>query len=242
MRLLLCAALAANCFGQSPAAAARVNQLIEHWRWQQYWKGSTELGPLYRVGREFKALLFWPTDERRTEIGFCSLDLALCFYAGGDRMSIRLGEDLQAALKNFSNRAFEEDPQAAIAVPIPDVSDLATEVTRIKLPALDPPESIRDRKRPPQKAIDALVNQLTACGVGCRAHLIIPYFSPNDPDVPVYFECTGCQVPKTIVRAMWGGDDIVQWWTPISSWGHDPGDVSRARRLIEKALMLEVSR
>jgi hypothetical protein len=238
---------AMGCFGQTPAADEPVKQLVEHWRWEQYWNGSTELGPLYRAGREFEALLFWRTSKAPPDLGFCSIDLGVCHYGPTqpnfdlvDRMKISAGEDLRTALKHFSTSAFEEDPHAIIQDGIPDVADLTTELVKITLPPLDPPRPIRDRKAPPQDEVQALVRSLLGCKPDCKAHLLIPYFSSDDPWVPVYFECTVCQVPKTIIRAMWAGEG--QWWTPISSWGHDPADVARTRRLIEKALMLEIKR
>jgi len=237
-----------SCFGQTPAAGARVKQLVEHWRWEQYWNGSTELGPLYRAGREFQALLFWRTDERLPGIGFCSIDLGICLYDkdqpaydAGDQMKISPGEDLRSAMAHFRETAFGGAAHSLIRLPIPDEASYTTELVKITLPPLYPPEAIRDRKAPPQDQVEALA-RLADCGLGCKAHLLIPYFSSNDPWVPVYFECTGCQIPKTIVRAMWSGEPDRVWWTPISSWGHEPADVGRTRRLIEKALILEIRR
>ena len=236
-----------GCFGQTQAADKHVNQLVEHWRWEQYWNGSTALGSLYRVGREFQAQLFWRTAEAQPGVGFCSIDLGICLYGrtqpnydAGDQMKTAPGEDLGSAFARFRETAF--GLMRRFRLPIPNEATYATELVKVTFPPLDPPEAIRDRQAPPQDQVKALVDHLAACHPGCKVHLLIPFFTQNDSFVPVYFECTGCQIPKTIVRAMWSGEPDRGWWTPISSWGHDPADVDRTRRLIEKALMLEVNR
>lgn len=246
---LLGSLFAASCLAQSPAAAQHINQLIEHWRWEQYWKSSTDLGPLYRTGREFQALLFWHADSMFPGVGFCSADLGICLYDKnqpaydeGNQTKILAGDDEASAFTRFRETAFGDRLRSLISLPVLRESDYPTEPVKIVLPSLDPPKAIRDRNTPDQGAIDDLVKQLTGdCGPRCKVHLLIPYFNVHDSDVPIYFACSGCKIPKTIVRAMWGGDDVRSWWIPISSWGHDPADVKRTRALIEKALMLEVN-
>lgn len=222
---LLGSFFAVSCSAQSPAAAQHLGQLLEHWRWQQYWNGSTDLGGLYRAGREFHALLFWHADSMFPGAGFCSAELRICLYDKnqpaydeGNQMAIVGGEDEASAFTRFRETAFGDRQHSLIPLPVLRESDYPTERVKILLPALDPPEAIRDRRTPDQGAVDNLVTQLTGdCGPGCKVHLLLPYFNVHDSNVPIYFECSGCEIPKTIVRAMWGGDDVRSWWIPISS-------------------------
>jgi hypothetical protein len=186
------------CFGQSPTAVEHVKQLTEHWRWEQYWNGVTELGPLYRAGREFQALLFWRTNEAQPGVGLCSVDLGICLYDKnqpaynvGDQMKISPGEDLRPAMVRFRETAFGENLHSMIRLPIPNEVDYPSELMEITLPPLDPPEAIRDKKAPPQDQVKSLADHLATCEPGCKVHLLIPFFTQNDPFVPVYFECTG---------------------------------------------------
>jgi hypothetical protein len=202
---LLGSLFAASCLSQSPSTAQHINQLIERWRWEQYWNGATDLGPLYRTGRAFQALLFWHADSMFPGVGFCSADLGICLYDKnqpayneGNQTKILAGEDEASAFTRFRETAFGERLRSLISPPVPRESDYPAEPVKIVLPSLDPPEAIRDHKTPDQDAIDDLVKQLTAgCGSGCKVHLLIPYFNVHDSDVPVYFECSGCREPVT---------------------------------------------
>src|SRR6202012_4954110 len=120
-----------------------------------------------------------------------------------------------SAFTRFRETALGDKLRSLISRPVPSESDYPTERVKIALPALDTPEAIRNRRTPDQGALDNLVKQLTGdCGPGCKVHLLLPYFNLHDPNVPIYFECSGCGIPKTIVRAMWGGDGVRSWWIP----------------------------
>ncbi len=149
---------AMGSFGQTPAADERLKQLVEHWRWEQYWNGSTELGPLYRAGREFEALLFWRTGGVQPGVGFCSIDLGICLYGrtqpnyyASDPMKTTPGEDLRSAFARFRETAF--GLMSRFRLPIPDETTYETERVKVTLPPLGPPGPIRDRKAPPQDEV-----------------------------------------------------------------------------------------
>lgn len=238
----------AACSGQTNSPDRHVGQLIEHWRWKQYWEGTTELGAMYRPGRQFQTLLFWRTDEMPPSIGFCSTDLGVCqFYpnAPGNEHSfeakIASGDDAQSAFRRFLADSFGE--KSLIGRPsLPNAADYTIELVKITLPDLDPPEAIRDRKPQPRAEVDALVANLSCLPdqSGCKVHLMIPFYSHSDPNVPVFRECSGCPNPKPMIIFM----KLIEgnWWHGAMDFNDSADVVDRTRRQIEKALTFEVNR
>ena len=109
-------------------------------------------------------------------------------------------------------------------------------------PALDPPEAIRDRKPQPRAETDALVANLSCLSdqPGCKVHMMIPFYSHSDANVPVFRQCSGCPNSKPMIIFM----KLVEgnWWHGAMDFNDSPDVVDRIRKQIEKALMLEVNR
>jgi len=237
------------CCAQTPEAERRLQQLTEHWRWKQYWEGTTELGALYNPGRQFQALFFWRTDGRPPSIGFCSADLGVChFYADlalieqNSQMKVPPGDDSQSAFRHFIEDSFRQKNFLARSPPQPRETDFTAELVDITLPALYPPEAIRDRRPRPQAEIDALVASLSCLQEqrGCKVQLLIPFYSPSDVAVPVFRRCSACPNPEPMIIFM----KFIEgnWWHGSQDFSVDPEFVRRTRTQIEKALLLEVNR
>jgi len=240
---------AAGCSAQITSTDVRVRQLAEHWRWKQYWEGTTELEALYNPGRQFQALFFWRTDGMPPSLGFCSVDLGICqFYPDlsviedSFQMKVLPGDGLRAAFQRFVADSFGQKAGLVGPPPKPNEADYTVEPVRVTLPALDPPEAIRDRKRPPQAEVDALVAGLGCLSdqPTCKVRLLIPFYSHGDPSVPVFRECSGCPNPKPMIIFMKLVDG--NWWHGAMDFNDSPDIVDRTRKQIEKALMLEVNR
>jgi len=238
----------AGCSAQTSSSDQHVKQLIEHWRWKQYWEGTTELGAMYSPGRQFQSLLFWRTDQTPPSVGFCSADLGVCqFYpnAPGNENSFETkvpsGDDSQSAFRRFLADSFGEKSFIG-RPPEQKATDYTTGMVKITLPALDPPEAIRDRKPQPRTETDALVASLSCLTdqPRCKAHLMIPFYSHSDPNVPVFRECSGCPSPKPMIIFM----KLVEgnWWHGAMDFNDSRDVVDRTRKQIENALMLEVNR
>lgn len=157
----------AGCFGQASCADQYVKRLTEHWRWKQYWEGTTELGGMYSPGRQFQALVFWRTDKKPPSVGFCSTDLGVCqFYpnAPGNEHSfeekISSGNDTQSAFRHFLADSFGDNSLIG-RPPAASGGEYTTEKVTITLPALDPPEAFRDPTPQPGAETDALVANLS---------------------------------------------------------------------------------
>lgn len=267
MRRLLCGSLllfqASVCLAQTPPRAAQhLKQLIEHWRWKQFWEGTTELGAMYRPGRDFQALFFWRTDEMPPSVGFCSADLGLCdFYPNSPgnennpEMKIPSGEDARSAYERFLADSFGKKllreslplpgfgrPPGGARTPGQNGAEYTTELMKITLPTLDPPEAIRDRTPPPRAEVDALVANLSCLSdqPSCKVHVMIPFFGQSDPYVPVFRQCSGCPNPKAMIIFM----KIIEgsWWHGAMDFNDNPNFVDRMRERIEEALMLDLDR
>ncbi len=237
-----------GCFGQASSADQHVKQLIEHWRWKQYWEGTTELGAMYSPGRQFQALLFWRTDQMPPSVGFCSADLGVCqFYPNAPRnentfeMKVPSGDDLRSAFRRFLADSFGEKPLTGRPLG-QKAGDYTTEMVRMTLPALDPPKAIRDRRPQPRAETDALVASLSCLSdqPRCKVHLMIPFYTDSDPSVPVFRECSGCPNPKPMIIFM----KFIEgnWWHGAMDFNDSPEIVARTRNRIAKALMVEVNR
>ena len=150
------------CFGAPTAVQRCLAKLYEHWRWKQYWDGATELGALYTPGRRFSALFFWRNNDALGTFGFCSSEIGVCqFYpdvehdAMNSEMKVQGGDGPLAAFRRFLAISFAQKPLFPGAPP--RESDFSVESTDIVLPALDPPEAIRRRRRQSASQTDALV-------------------------------------------------------------------------------------
>lgn len=239
----------AGCLGQTSIPDQHVKQLIEHWRWKQYWGGTTELGAMYSAGREFQALLFWRTDEMPPSVGFCSADIGVCqFYpntpGSEDSFEIKVpfGDDPRSAFRRFLAGSFGQKPFLVGRPEEPKGADYSTELVKITLPSLDPPEAIRDRKAQPRAETEALVASLSCPPdyPGCKVHLLIPFYSHIDPWVPVFTECSKCPKPKPMIIFM----RLIEgnWWHGAMDFNDSSDFVDRTRKQIEKTLMVEVNR
>lgn len=237
---------ASSCLGQRPAEL-HLQQLIEHWRWKHYWYSATELGDLYKPGREFSAILFWSAASTPS-LGFCAPALGTCQYypdvstswASFER-KIPSESDPVTAFRQFVASSFGQTFPLGRSRTRTE-SDFATEILNVILPSLDPPESVRERKRRPSSETDALVANL-GCPADqreCRLHLLIPFYGKADPWVPVYRECSTCRNKKPMIVFM----RFVErnWWHGVGDFDDSPDFVTRTRRQIENALMIEVNR
>jgi hypothetical protein len=239
-------ALMHGCFGQSPAAEQHLNQLMERWRWTQYWEGSTELGSKYAEGTQVRALLFWRKDDASAPLGLCSVDLGVCqFYPSvsevvdHSEMKIASAEDAPAAFRRFLASSFAQDDLH------PQAEDYATELISIMLPALDPPSAVQDRKRRPTEEIETLLDQFdcTLDPPRCGYHVMIPFYAGSDLWTPVYMECAkNCPDPSSPPTVLFPKLRDGDWWFGAAGTTKDPKQVQRIRRQIENALMVEVGR
>jgi len=239
----------AGCFGQASEADRQVRRLVEYWRWKQYWFGTTELGAKYSAGREFRALLFWRTDQTPPSVGFCSADLGVCqfypnlsFAVNSSEMQVPSGDEPQCAFERFLATSFAQKTVLVVRSREAKAADYATEMVKITLPALDPPEAIRNRRVQPRFETDALIANLSCLPdqPGCKVHLMVPFYSHSDPFVPVFRKCSGCPDPKPMVIFMRLIDG--NWWHGARDFDSSPDSVSRTRSQIQKALLVEVSR
>ncbi len=237
--------LAAGCLAQTPGTDKHIQQLIDHWQWKQYWYGTTELGSLYSAGREFRAIVFWRTDDMPPSVGFCSADLGLCqfypdtFHAFASyQMRLSDGESPQSAFERFRIDSFGQNSLLGRS-PVPAKNDYATATLDIKLPALLPPQAIRDHRNRPAAEIDALAAALKCLpdDAGCMVHLLIPFYSPSDPWVPVFSACSGCANSKPMIIFMRLVDG--HWWHGARDYDDSTAFVNRTRDQISKALMFE---
>lgn len=252
--------MVAGTSAQVSNADQHVERLIERWRWKQYWQGTTELRTMYIPGRRFRALLFWRKDENPPSVGFCSIDLGICqFYpnAPGNEHSfetkITSGTDIQSAFRRFQEDSFGEEgaiaklskierPPEVGRAPEPQRTDYSTEMVTIILPRLDPPDAIRSRKPQPSADTDALIANLSCLPdqPPCKVHLMVPFYSRSDPNVPVFRQCSACPNPKPMIIFM----KLIEgnWWHGAMDFDDRPDVVDRTRKQIENALMLEVKR
>jgi hypothetical protein len=239
----------AGCLGQTSSQDQHVKQLTEHWRWKQYWEGTTELAGMYTAGREFQALLFWRADEMPPSVGFCSVDLGVCqFYPDtaviedSFEMKVPSGDDPRSALGRFFAASFGQKASLFGPPPQPKEADYTAELLKITLPALDPPEAIRDRKAQPSAETDPLVASLSCLPdqPGCKVHVLIPFYSHNDPWIPVFTECSACPNTKPMIIFMRFIEGT--WWHGAQDYSDSPEFVGLMRKRIEKALMVEVNR
>lgn len=157
------------------------------------------------------------------------------------------GEDDQSAYNRVLANSFGQYDSAIWRgrqhPPPASESEYATEAVTITFPKLDPPKALLERKPRPADEIQNLLRILGCRGdtKGCKYHLLIPFYSPSDLDVPLYREClrdcaaTTAQ-PVILYPKMIEGD----WWLGATSVTKDPKQVKRTREQIEKALMLQV--
>jgi hypothetical protein len=200
------------------------------------------------------------TDERPPSVGFCSADLGVCqFYAnvpGNEHtyeMKVPAGDDSRSAFRRFLADSFGEKafsarlpgigrPLEIGRAPEPKGGDYTSEMVQITLPPLDAPEAIRDRKPQPLAEADALIANLSCLSdqPRCKVHLMIPFYSHSDANVPVFRECSGCPNPKPMIIFMKFIEGT--WWHGAMDFNDTPDVVGRARKQIGKALMLDVNR
>lgn len=242
------------CSAQKAPLDERIRQLTEHWHWKQYWEGTTELGNKYVSGRQFQALLFWRTDANPPSVGFCSTDLGLChFYPnspGNEQMfeeTIPNGNDSLSAYRKFLANSFGEKSLIKIfpdirILPNYDKAQYTESMTSITLPRFQTPEAIRNRLFQSDSETESLISSLMCrkAQSDCRTHLLIPFYSHNDPNVPVYRQCSGCSNTKPMIIYMKLIDGI--WWHGALDYNDSPRVVKRTRKKIENGLMLDVSR
>jgi hypothetical protein len=238
--------LIVGCLAQTPGADKHVRQLIEHWRWKQYWYGTTELGSLYAKGREFRALVFWRADDMPPSVGFCSADLGVCqFYpntsavAASFEMKVSPGDDPRAAFRRFLSDSLGQGGSPLPRLSEPKGADYSTEILKVALPPLDPPAAIHNRTTRPRVETDQLVASLSCLPeqTGCKAHILVPFYSASDPWVPVFRECSGCTNPRPMIIFMRFVEG--NWWHGARDFDDGAAFVSRTREQIGKALMVE---
>jgi hypothetical protein len=246
LAILLASGLAASCLAQTGAAERHFAELTEHWRWKQYWTGGTELGPLYVPGRTFEALIFWHKNETQPGVGFCSTELQLCQYLlEGTVYSMKVGADekLPLAFRRFLDESLGLSSPSLYRASPEHEDNYTRQQLKFILPALDPPQAIRVHAARPTAEIDALSNSIGCQSfdkAGCKVRLLIPFYSPSDPYVPVYRDCPLCANPKPMILFMTLHEGT--WWHRATDFTDDANAVDRTRRLIEQALMSEVNR
>lgn len=235
--------LTARCLAQTTDADRHIMQLTEHWRWKQYWEGTTELGSLYRPGRAFQALLFWRTSTMPSSVGFCSTELGVCQYLLAEtvyEMKVPPGDDLGSGFKRFLDGGLSLSSPSLYQLPPEREDSYTSELTRIVLPTLDPPKPIRDKEARPPSEIEALEKSLTCASyekADCKVRLLIPFYSLSDPYIPVYRECPRCVYPMPTIFFMRYNEG--NWSYRTTDFTNSPDSVDRIRRQIEKARMIE---
>lgn len=255
--VLACFALpgfALPCLAQVPPgiAEAQVQRLTEHWRWMQYWQGSTELGEKYQPGTQATLLIFWPRQSNYTALGFCSHELRVCQMYLNPAGDFGLKElqmfPIEEPRQGFS-RFIDEALAPEASPPKPKETDFETGMATLTLPPLDPPPGIAERKPASRDRIEALA-QLFACSLekpDCKNHVLIPFFGEADFVVPVYSECarncTASDVPAVTFfewKAVLGGGNAGAWWRAKPFPETTPAEVTRLRAKIQQALMTEL--
>jgi hypothetical protein len=235
-----------SCFGQT--AQLRFDQLIEHWQWQQYWNDATELGPRYQPGRAFQALVFWDTRQGKTGIGFCSRELGVCqfyptfrSYLGTETLD---GEDDVTAFERFRKDSLEEESASSVRrsplLSRPPSDDFRSEPLNVTLPEFTPPKAIREKQKPPEARVQALKLKFacSAAAPRCHIHVLIPYFSEEDPYVPVFAECPTCDFTQPIILLMQFAEG--NWSQGATDKNSDPKFVQLTKEKIERALLIEI--
>lgn len=243
-----------------------IGLLSEHWRWMNYWFGRTELGERYREGQKVHLLLFWRepdhslTSNIPPEIGFCSVQLGVCEHyqqiwqvvGSSSEMQLNPTLDEQSSFKEFVHSNFAQrmpdiyPPGVKPGSPYvgkeakPTVADFKTALASVILPKLEPPDAVREAKVQPKSEIAPLIADLQCLGdhARCRTRLLIPFYGHHDPLVLVFRRCSQrCDV---------GGDAIVfvrfvdgHWWMGANDVSRTASFVQRAKKQIDRALMLD---
>ena len=229
-------------------APQRFDPLFEHWQWQQYWNDATELGPRYQAGREFQALVFWDTRKGKTGIGFCSRDLGVCQFYPTFRSHLETemldGEDDVTAFERFRKDSIEEQPASPVRrsplFDAPPSDNFHAEPMNLTLPEFIPPKAIREKQKPPEAMVQALKDKFAcpAAAPRCHIHVLIPYFSEDDAEVPVFAECPTCDFAQPIILFMQFAEG--GWSQAAADNNSDAKFVRRTKEKIERALMIEI--
>ncbi len=246
-RAVIFVAFGLACLGQAPANSPHLTRLTEHWRWMQYWEGSTELGSKYQPGRQVTLLIFWPKEPGYTALGFCSHELRVCqmyLNPAGDYGHKDLDMFPIEEPRQGFGRFIEEVLAPQATPPKPKETDFETELVTLTLPRLDPPPGIAERKPAPREKIEALA-QLFGCSLDkpdCKNHVLIPFFGDADLWVPVYSQCARNCSSADVPGVTFFEWKMGAWWRAMPFPETSPGEVKRLREKIEQALTMELPR
>ena len=220
-----------------------LHEVCEHWRWKHFWFGETELGSDYASGRLLPVLLFWSSDTSVRTIGFCSSDLGLCqeYRDPPESMS---GSRMKFSPATEATKQLEQFVEAGWSI-LHSLGEYKTEKQVLTLPALSPPQAVRDRIRPDGVEREIVqILQEAACGrskKGCGTHVFIPFFSRRDPELLLYRECSrACgENAKPLVLILVPAPQ--GWHLGATAFIADPIRARNTRLKIEANLMVDAS-
>ena len=256
-RLSCCLALALAACARNDAATRRFESLVEYWRWNNYWAGTTYLGQKYVPGRSVRLLMFWhdrePPDGNDqwawSLIGFCSEDLNVCQAYPNVTTALPTGEmeigglNSRAAFQKFVNEKLHNGDGIPRERSL-TIDEFATQEISVVLPNLDPPRPIRNREERVKlnEEVQDLLKPLGCQGPSgiTKPHLLIPYYGDTDPAIFVYRECGPEVEPPRVSVAVTRREEGI-WYVSAMSLIRDENEVRRLRKLIEGALMIEVA-
>ena len=217
--------------------------LYEHWRWNHFWFGKTELDPNYVEGKRLSVLWFFRDKHDEVSFGFCSSGLGLCQEyrhppncTGASTMTFIPAMNIHTQLKRFIEAGWSISRST---------DDYQTEEGVITLPTLAPPKAIRDRTVPADfhSELPKILKEAGCSHVvdKCRSRLLIPFFSLEDPELFIYRECsTLCGVEgKRLILILTRGPE--GWHLGATAFIADPARAQELRRKIEANLLIDIS-
>lgn len=249
-RLVLAAVVAQVCLGQqTDLAKEQVRRLLKYWDWQQYWTGTNDLGKSYGANRKVEALVFWDPKHKPESVGFCSPSLGKCLfyenlrrYSSSSSMPIAISESPRAALERFVSESRRIGAKEII--PTESFGEIESAIVSVTLPVLTIPTAIQNRRIPEPVDLELLIANL-ACDfkhTGCKTHLMIPFYSNDDPYVPVFRQCSQCANSKPMIIFMRHVNDKWKWWHGALDYTDEVQSVKEYKNRIRQGLLREVYR
>ena len=251
-RLLSHIALVWLMVGKLFAADAKptLDQIVEGWRWQNYWLDRDDSRSLGVPGTTLRVVLFWSKDDLNSLVGLCAGGPRLCIAYAGFAITGRMQfeEELSGidAVRRFGQGGFGGIvPKRNVRTKL-TVEDLEIVEQLITLPVLN--DSFVAQKRSPTNEALAQVEVLTkqiVCGLktkirnkGCHGTLIFSYYAPSDPYWFVLRSCSaGCSSKGETVLGLTRGP-FERWVATIGGYVAEPSSVRRLKARILGAEMV----
>lgn len=216
-------------------------RLLEYWRWQRFWYGSSDADRYYSVGAKDQVRLFWVANGGLQSIGICSQAGGLCqFYPDIDKGWLKI----EKSIANGTPRAKLEDEfirDTYDQFPPMQIGDRRAAVMKVVYPAWQVPRAVQDRKVRPADELARLI-KLVRCPEGkykCQSRLLVPFYTESDPRVLIYRECQGaCNGSNAVIVMPQLIDN--QWFLGATNLDSSKDFVERTRQQIERSVMWRV--